>query len=242
MSDTQNVKVGLISCSGEEIPEGTLSRTSVRLVLEKLRPDKTVTICLPLFLAGEQGERNFAKSFPTITVDGCGKYCAKIGTEKHSGKVDDTIDVKALLKEWGATLTSPRRALDEEGWKLAWRIAEEIARRVDILLATHEGTAVASSEGEVMQPVCSCMTGGPAKTISLEMEGKRVELMGLEMIMRLVAVKKGLDPGAIRDELVTQVKVYNGPLEGIGEEALKNALYERYESHMKQAHLPAGAQ
>jgi hypothetical protein len=63
-------KVGIISCSGEEIPEGTIARQAVRRVLEGLRPQQTVTLCLPLFLAGEEGERRFAREHPTITVDG----------------------------------------------------------------------------------------------------------------------------------------------------------------------------
>ena len=78
-------KVGIISCSGEEIPEGTVARQAVRRVLEALRPQQTVTLCLPLFLAGEEGERRFAREHPTITVDGCSKLCAKRGTEKYSG-------------------------------------------------------------------------------------------------------------------------------------------------------------
>ena len=53
--------------------------------LEGLRPQQTVTLCLPLFLAGEGGERRFASEHPTITVDGCDKLCAKRGTEKYSG-------------------------------------------------------------------------------------------------------------------------------------------------------------
>ena len=33
-------KVGIISCSGEEIPEGTISRLATRRVLEGLRPSR----------------------------------------------------------------------------------------------------------------------------------------------------------------------------------------------------------
>ena len=47
-------KIGIIACSGEEIPEGTISRLATRRVLELLRPQQTVTLCLPLFLAGEE--------------------------------------------------------------------------------------------------------------------------------------------------------------------------------------------
>ena len=54
-------KIGLISCGGEDLPEGTISRIAARLVLEELRPQYTVTLCLPLFLAGGEAERAFAR-------------------------------------------------------------------------------------------------------------------------------------------------------------------------------------
>jgi len=57
-------KVGIISCSGEEIAEGTVSRLAALKVLHETRPGQTVTICLPLFLAGGEGERTFAKFYP----------------------------------------------------------------------------------------------------------------------------------------------------------------------------------
>lgn len=89
----EKLRVGIISCSGEEIPEGTISRLATRRVLEMLRPDQTVTLCLPLFLAGNEPERDFARNHPTITVDGCDKRCAQFGTEKHSGPVSAALVV-----------------------------------------------------------------------------------------------------------------------------------------------------
>ncbi|MCJ7504825.1 MAG: putative zinc-binding protein [Acidobacteriia bacterium] len=80
MPELPKKKVGLIACSGEEIPEGTITRLAVRQVLESLRPEQTVTICLPLFLAGGEGDRAFARFHPTITVDGCAKRCAARST------------------------------------------------------------------------------------------------------------------------------------------------------------------
>ena len=53
-------------------------------VLHELRPRNTVTICLPLFLAGGEGDRAFARFHPTITVDGCELRCAARGTEMYS--------------------------------------------------------------------------------------------------------------------------------------------------------------
>src|SRR5512135_1501385 len=95
------VKVGIIPCNGEEICEGTLTRFACRKVLDILRPEDTVTICLPLFIAGDKGERNFAKTFPTITVDGCGKRCSQISTERLSGRPRFSIVVSDVLKEHG---------------------------------------------------------------------------------------------------------------------------------------------
>jgi uncharacterized metal-binding protein len=124
-------KVGIVSCSGEEIPEGTISRVATRLVLEKLRPDETVTICLPLFLAGGEGERTFAKLFPTVTVDGCEKRCAEIGTRKYSGKPFATIVVTDSLKKHPKLNLKNRDELSADELKLAEEVAEEIARKVD---------------------------------------------------------------------------------------------------------------
>ena len=59
-------KVGIIACSGEEMAEGTVTRLAALQVLEELRPNDTVTICLPLFLAGGEGDRAFARFYPTI--------------------------------------------------------------------------------------------------------------------------------------------------------------------------------
>jgi len=52
MPELPRKKIGLVSCSGEETAEGTITRLATRNVLETLRPGDTVTICLPLFLAG----------------------------------------------------------------------------------------------------------------------------------------------------------------------------------------------
>ena len=86
MPELPKKKVGIVSCSGEELPEGTVTRLAALRVLEQLRPGDTVTICLPLFLAGGEGDRAFARFYPTIAIDGCEKRCAARGTEMYSGK------------------------------------------------------------------------------------------------------------------------------------------------------------
>ncbi|MHB8991308.1 MAG: putative zinc-binding protein [Chloroflexota bacterium] len=128
-------KVGIISCSGEEFAEGTIARIATRLVLEELRPDRTVTLCLPLFLAGDKGERGFAKYYPTIAVEGCGKLCAAKATERYSAGPAAVVVVEEIARRHPELKTESRRHLGAGGTELARRVAEEVAARVDQILA-----------------------------------------------------------------------------------------------------------
>ena len=130
----KQVKVGIIPCNGEEIAEGTVTRFACRRVLDSLRPQDTVTICLPLFIAGDKGEQNFAKTFPTITVDGCEKRCSEKSTERLSGRPRFAIVVSELLKERGVKPPSSRRTLTETDRVTIDLVAEEIAGKVDEIL------------------------------------------------------------------------------------------------------------
>jgi uncharacterized metal-binding protein len=134
MGEVREKKVGIISCSGEECVEGTISRVATRLVLGKLRPDETVTICLPLFLAGGREEREFARDYPTITVDGCDKMCAKIATERYSGKPASSLVITDMLKDWHCPKLNSRRKLSDETLGVTSKVAERVAEEVDEVL------------------------------------------------------------------------------------------------------------
>jgi hypothetical protein len=134
MPELPRKKIGLISCSGEELPEGTVTRRAVRRVLETLRPEDTVTLCLPLFLAGGEGERAFARHYPTIAVDGCDKRCAALATEKYSAKPAATIVVGGIAREKGCAAIGSARKLNEAGLKLSEIVADAIAGETDRLL------------------------------------------------------------------------------------------------------------
>lgn len=98
MSEEGRLSVGLISCSGEACPGGTISRLATQKVLRSIRPGYNfVTICLPLFMAGGEEERNFARDYPTITIDGCEKCCALKATEALSGPVSGKVVVTDLI-------------------------------------------------------------------------------------------------------------------------------------------------
>lgn len=123
------IKVGIVSCSGEDLPEGSISRLATLEVLLKRKPLDTTTICLPLFIAGGEGDRLFAKNYPTITVDGCDKLCAKKATEKYSGKVSHSINVKDFIKEGQKPVN--KRNLNMQEKEIANKVADEISRKVE---------------------------------------------------------------------------------------------------------------
>lgn len=108
-------KVGIIACSCEELAEGTVTRLAALKVLHELAPTRTVTICLPLFLAGGEADRTFAKFHPTVTLDGCGLRCAARSTEALSAKPAASLVVSELAEAEGITGIDGRRHLNEAG-------------------------------------------------------------------------------------------------------------------------------
>src|SRR5512136_3106556 len=120
-------KVGIIACSGEELAEGTVTRLAALRVLHELRRGETVTICLPLFLAGGEGDRAFAKFHPTITVDGCALRCAARGTETYSARPAAGIVVSEMAAEIGLEAIDGRRRLNPAGRRAVEIAAERLA-------------------------------------------------------------------------------------------------------------------
>ncbi|MGC8605374.1 MAG: putative zinc-binding protein [Desulfomonilaceae bacterium] len=129
--DIKVLKVGIVSCSGEALPEGTVSRVACRKVLDELRPGQTVTICLPLFIAGGKEEREFASKYPTITVDGCDKMCAAKSTERLSGKPSKSLLIPEILKKHGISGLRQCRGLGQAEKIASDVVSEEIVKAVD---------------------------------------------------------------------------------------------------------------
>lgn len=223
-------KIGIISCSGEEIPEGTISRLATRRVLEGLRPQQTVTLCLPLFLAGEVGERRFAKEHPTITVDGCSKLCAKRGTEQYSGKVSASLVVSDILGDRVQGCHRSSRHADKMDEQAVWLVAERIAAEVDALTASRpESTTSAAASGN--GACCACSSPSPEG--KLEINGTPVAVNGLPLIFQHLH-KKGVQPGnGCADTLLSTVRIYH-PIESHQESAYREALVDAYRTYCQR--------
>jgi hypothetical protein len=213
MSDAVERKVGMVSCSGEELAEGTVARLAALKVLNELRPRETVTICLPLFLAGGAGDRAFAKLHPTITVDGCDLRCAARGTEKYSNRSAASVVVNELVAQCGLRKPEGLRQLNEAGLKAVEVTAERLAGLVDQVLGKEpSGRAVAADTTKheperSREATCSCGSGVPVTRVGIN--GKTVELVALPLILRkFKETGRGQDEETIR-ELFETVKIYN---------------------------------
>jgi uncharacterized metal-binding protein len=221
-------KVGLISCSGEEFPEGTLARMATLRVLEHVRPNETVTLCLPLFLAGNDKERAFGRFYPTIAIDGCDKRCAARATEKYSAPPTDSIVIPEFLATHGLNAPHSCRRLDADGERAADALAQEIAARVDRILGlTHEESpdAVATEGQDSIVASCSCGSGIPV--MRLKIAGKLTEVVGLPVLM-----EQWRDGNKPTDELFDAVKIYNAVPREM-EEAYRTAVLNAYADYLK---------
>ncbi len=233
MPELPKRKVGLVSCSGEEMAEGTVTRLATLKVLESLRPSETVTICLPLFLAGGEGDRAFARYYPTITIDGCEKRCAALGTELYSSKPAAGIVVTELCSTVPGGLGTGRR-LNNAGRDAVNAVAEEITRQVDRILdipwdrktGQVEDNPAAVEEKTVA--TCSCGSGIPVKVLKI---GEReVEVRALPLILDLFRRKAKPVTEATAAEMLETVRLYNPIPEG-EDASWKRALDREYASY-----------
>ena len=212
MVDLPQKKVGIVACSGEELAEGTVTRLAALKVLEHLRPKDTVTICLPLFLAGGEGDRAFARFYPTIAIDGCDKRCAAKATELYSGKPAASMLVTDLMTE---REIGTMRRLNEAGQRLVDATADRTAHLVDDLLGKKwdrragefVGETPAAEEAEPVEATCSCGSGIPVQKVNID--GRVVTLIALPAIFQQFH-DMGKAPGdGVTRELLDMVKVYN---------------------------------
>jgi uncharacterized metal-binding protein len=239
MPELPQKKVGIIACSGEEMAEGTVTRLAALKVLEQLRPDDTVTICLPLFLAGGEGDRAFARFYPTIAVDGCALRCAARATEQYSGKPAASVVVTDIVREAGLPQPGGRRRLDDAGRAAVVATAEIVAERVDELLEKKwsrrrgefiENEAVPQAETD-KTATCACGSGIPVQAVVID--GRPVTLVALPPLMAQFRDAGKMPSAATTQELLDQVALYN-PVPARQEPAYLAALAAEYAAFCDQ--------
>jgi len=230
MPDLPKKKVGIVACSGEEMAEGTVTRLAALRVLEELRPNETVTICLPLFLAGGEGDRAFARFYPTIALDGCDKRCAARGTEMYSGKPAASIVVTDVIQ---TNHLGTARRLSDAGKQAVDVVAAQVAQQVDELLGVQwdrkqgqpSKEAQPAEESEAKIATCSCGSGIPIQKV--QVDGQEVTFIALPLIFaQFRDAGKWPGDGTIA-ELMETVKVYN-PIPDGQQAAYAHAVMREY--------------
>lgn len=243
MPELPKKKVGIVSCSGEDLAEGTVTRLAALRVLEQLRPGETVTICLPLFLAGGEGDRAFARFYPTIAIDGCEKRCAARGTEMYSGKPAASLLVTDIVAEYGLDQPQGRSRLNDAGMQAVDLIAEKTAATVDELLGKswdrHAGNfvelKVAVKPKEPVVAACSCGSGIPVQIV--EINGVTVTLVALPLIFERLYQAGKIPCDETHRELLETVKIYN-PVPAGQEPAYAAALEHEYSAYCERQKTP----
>lgn len=239
MPELPKKKVGIVACSGEELPEGTVTRLAALRVLEQLRPGDTVTICLPLFLAGGEGDRAFARFYPTIAVDGCDKKCAGRATEMYSNRPAVNLVVTDLVAAEGLPRPQGRRQLDEAGLRAVDALAQRMAEVVDEVLglpwSPREGrvgeTPASAETTRLDQIACACGSGVPVQDIWVV--GEKVTVVALPLIFQQL-IEAGKSPAECTGrEILETVQIYN-QLPAGSEEAWASALRQAYAAFWKQ--------
>jgi len=192
-----------------------------------------VTICLPLFLAGGEGDRAFARFYPTIAIDGCEKRCAARGTEMYSGKPAASIVVTELVSELGLQQPEGKSTLNDAGVQAVGATADRVAGLVDDLLGKHWDRRagefvelkVVSKPQEPVVATCSCGSGIPIQKV--EIGGQAVTLVALPLIFEQLHQAGKLPCEATNHELMETVKIYN-PIPAGEEPAYLAALEREY--------------
>jgi uncharacterized metal-binding protein len=241
MPDLPKKKVGIVACSGEERPEGTVTRLAALKVLEQLRPAETVTICLPLFLAGGEGDRAFARYYPTVAVDGCEVACAARATEMYSGKPAASLIVTDLCEQKGIDEPEGLRNLNAAGLHAVDAAADDLAALVDELLGVRwsrregkilgEGPTDVTAEEAAQPDVAACTCGSGIPVQKVQIEGQLVSLVALPLIFEQFR-EAGKTPGAgLVGDLLETVRVYN-PIPSGCEGSYGSAILREYEAYV----------
>ena len=126
-------KVAIIPCAGMDKALGSVARACAFKVVEKLRPDKTVLICIPPLVAGVKLYSENIKRYPAIPIDGCAERCATKIAVKNGARIKGRILIPESVQKHDL---KPKSASDigPDGEKLAEKLAEEIATEIDRLL------------------------------------------------------------------------------------------------------------
>jgi len=131
-------KVLVIPCSGIGKVHGLMSREAAYLVTDELAPEDTDVVCLALLVKGDEETVAEVQAGPCVTIDGCGKACAKTNVELAGGKVAQALQVGRFLAAHRGAQPGSGSELTDEGWSITREIAEAVAEEAERLRSAEE--------------------------------------------------------------------------------------------------------
>ncbi|TET19600.1 hypothetical protein E3J74_05795 [Candidatus Bathyarchaeota archaeon] len=124
-------RIFVIPCSGIGKALGTVSRTAMYEVIEKMRPEETATVCLPLLTIGDEAILKLVRNNLCISIDGCPSQCARRNIEASRGKLAANFMVTDILRENKKLKPEAVTKLGPKGLELSSILAQKIARKID---------------------------------------------------------------------------------------------------------------
>jgi uncharacterized metal-binding protein len=125
-------KVAIVACTGMGKALGTVARQVAYKIVEELRPENTVLVCIPSLTAGLEEAKSLLKDYPAITLDGCVERCATKIIFKNGGQVRAKVFLPQMVAKYRLK-PKLRTDIGDEGEKLVEKIAEDVAVMVDQL-------------------------------------------------------------------------------------------------------------
>jgi len=130
----ENRKVVVVPCSGIGKSLGTVGRVATYRVIERMKPEKTRTVCLALLTMGDNVALRLVRKNPCIAVDGCPAQCSKKNIEASKGRLVHSIIVTDVLRKNRNLKPEGVIELNDQGDKLAEIVAKDLSERVDEIL------------------------------------------------------------------------------------------------------------
>lgn len=133
-------KVVILPCSGVGKAYGSIAREAAYIVVEELKPDVALVLCLPRLIVNDGDARQLIRDNACIAVNGCPSKCASFAVENAGGKPVAVFEVTKFLREYRGL--KPDRAsvieLDEKGRRLAEVIAEKVSSEIDRIVSSRK--------------------------------------------------------------------------------------------------------
>ncbi len=130
----ENHKVVVVPCSGIGKSLGTVGRVATYRVVERMRPEKTRTVCLALLTMGDDDALKLVRENPCIAVDGCPAQCSKKNIEASEGRLVHSIIVTDVLRKNRSLKPEGIIELNDQGDKLAEIVAKDLSEKADEIL------------------------------------------------------------------------------------------------------------